>query len=102
MTPAEALDELTQIEAIEHGAAESAVAVLRQLVEDVKRPARRLPRDRWVGASPGSNVTPPGQALEALDAVRRLMDRLATDPDGGVQNVRAQVLLTIDRIMVAP
>lgn len=28
-----------------------------------------LPRDRWVGASPGLNVTPGGKALEALDQI---------------------------------
>lgn len=33
---------------------------------------------------------------ERLDRVRRLMDRLVTDPDGGVQNVRVQVLALTD------
>jgi hypothetical protein len=27
---------------------------------------KSLPRDRWVGASPGLNVTPGGKGLEAL------------------------------------
>lgn len=31
-----------------------------------------LPRDRWVGASAGGNVTPGGKALEALDRIRAL------------------------------
>ena len=31
-----------------------------------------LPRDRWVGASPGLNVTPGGKALEALDRIKAL------------------------------
>lgn len=35
----------------------------------------KLPRDRWVGASPGLNVTPGGKALEALDQIRELAQR---------------------------
>lgn len=40
-----------------------------------QQPVGRLPRDRWVGASPGLNVTPGGKALEALDEIRELARR---------------------------
>lgn len=60
------------------------------------------PRDRWIGASPGGNVTPAGQALEALDAVRTACEEAR---DGDVQpHVRwfaLELLEVIDRITVA-
>lgn len=36
--------------------------------------ADNVPRDRWVGASPGGNVTPGGKALEALHEIKRYVD----------------------------
>ncbi len=36
------------------------------------------PRGRWVGASPGGNVTPGGQALEQLDRVRGALSTIDT------------------------
>lgn len=49
---------------------------------------KRLPRDRWIGASPGGNVTPGGKALEAVDLVR---DYLAGRKDDRSPEVRAAV-----------
>lgn len=54
------------------------------------------PRDRWVGASPGGNVTPAGQALEQLDAVKAVLvtidalaERARPDVAAGLRQARA-------------
>ena len=52
----------------------------------------RLPRDRWVGASPGGNVTPQGKAREALDRIRELArerDLSSADIEAIVADTRA-------------
>lgn len=49
------------------------------------------PRDRWVGASPGLNVTPGGKALEALDMIRAL----ARQRDVTAEDVE-QIIATVD------
>lgn len=44
-----------------------------------------IPRDRWVGVSPGGNVTPGGKLLEALDEIQALRRQRAVT----VQDVEA-------------
>jgi hypothetical protein len=63
-------------------------------------PARRLPRDRWIGTSPGGNVTHPGQALEALAAVRTACEGACHSPN--LRPFAVDLLEIISRIMVAP
>jgi hypothetical protein len=59
------------------------------------------PRDRWVGASPGGNVTPAGQALEALDAVRARCRRAVSEHQHG-NTLAAELMELIASIARAP
>jgi hypothetical protein len=59
-----------------------------------------LPRDRWVGASPGGNVTPGGQALEAIAAVRMFCIGLRSNPL--TEHIANRLEELIDDIMRAP
>jgi hypothetical protein len=60
-----------------------------------------LPRDRWIGASPGGNVTRAGQALEALEAVRDRCQEVVSEHQHG-NTLAAELLEVIARITTAP
>lgn len=58
------------------------VADLREaLARTTRNGVVRAPRDRFIGVSPGGNVTPGGKALEALDNVRAYLAEHADDVD---------------------
>jgi hypothetical protein len=61
----------------------------------------QLPRDRWIGASPGGNVTRAGQALEALDAVRTRCQTAVAEHQHG-NTLAAELLEIVSRVTVAP